>query len=131
MPLSLLITGGVVYAAHPTVRWDIVSVQPPNVLPGGIASARSNPEDNPLKITVTGSGIFRLQPGNPHATGGGTWTTFAPDGTETGSGTYEVTGVVTFEQAPGTFQPGPIDTIGDPAEARAGLVVLASHRVLE
>ncbi len=124
VPLSLLITGGMVYAAHPTVRWDIVSIQPPNVVPGGIASARSNPDDNPLKITVTGSGTFRLKPGNPHATGGGTWTTFAPDGTETGSGTYEVTGVVRFQTAPGTFPPGLNDAIGDPAEASAGLVVL-------
>ena len=125
VPLSLFITGSVVYAAHPTVSWDIVSIQPPNVLAGGIASARSNPDDNPLKITVTGSGTFRLKPGNPHATGGGTFEIRDKDGKVIESGTYEVTGVVRFEEAPGTLPPGLNDTIGDPNQASAGLAILS------
>ena len=122
--LSLLSTSGVAYARHPTVRWDIVSIDfsttPPTLTAGGIGSARAN--DN-SKITLTGSGTFRDKPGNRHAEGGGTWTTFAPDGNVTGSGTYEVTGVANWVPAPGTLS-GLTDRIGNPAEASAGLVVL-------
>ncbi len=122
--LALLLMTGVAYARHPTVRWDIVkrdfSTDPPAADPGGIASARAN---DGSKITVTSTGTFRDKPGNPHADGGGTWTTFAPDGSVTGSGTYEVTGVVQFQAAPGS--PGPeIDRIGDPAERSAGFLIL-------
>ncbi len=122
--LALLLMTGVAYARHPTVRWDIVSLNfstdPPTANPGGIASARAN---DGSKITLTGSGTFRDKPGNPHADGGGTWTTFAPGGAATGSGTYEVTGVVRFQAAPG-FPPPQIDGIGNPAERSAGLVIL-------
>ena len=119
---SFVIATGVAYARHPTIRWDIVSIDPVagTVSAGGIASARANEMS---KITLTGSGTFQLKPGNPHATGGGTWTTFAPDGSTTGTGTYDVTGVVRFEAAPGTFPPL-TDRIGNPAEASAGIVVL-------
>src|SRR3989442_15892959 len=55
-----------------TVRWDIISLQPPppaaprNVLPGGFASARAN---DGSKITLTGSGTF--EPGeSDNVTGG-------------------------------------------------------------
>ena len=118
--VSPLLGGRAVYAAHPTVRWDIVSIQPPDILPGGIASARAN---NDFKITLTGSGTFRLKPGNPQATGGGTFEIRDPEGAVVQRGTYEVTGVVRFEVALGELPPLN-DRIGNPAEAHAGLVIL-------
>ncbi len=119
--VSPLLSGRAVYAAHPTVRWDIVSVQPPNLFPGGHASARTNNDLN--KITLTGSGTFRIKHGNPQATGGGTFEIRDQDDRVVNSGTYEVTGVVRFEVAPGELPPL-TDHIGNPAEAHAGLVVL-------
>jgi hypothetical protein len=112
------------------VRWDIISFQTiggfPNLFPGGVASARA--EDG-SKITFTGSGTFvapaRGGGTSSGATGGGTWQTFASDGTtSTGSGTYEVTGLVRWDDAPGSL-PGPvIDNIGVKAESSSGLAVL-------
>ncbi len=105
------------------MRWDIVSIDfaAGTVSAGGIASARAF---DGSKITLTGTGTFRSNPGNSQAvTGGGTWQTFAPGGAPLGSGTYEVTGFVTYELAPGT--PPPLqDTIdGTVANNRAGLLV--------
>jgi hypothetical protein len=111
-------------AAH--VRWDIVKVLDPpgTVKAGGVASAKANDDS---KVTLTGSGTFVAPAGgggtSSAATGGGTWETFSPVGSSTGSGTYDVTGLVRWEQAPGT-PPAPTDLIGDPAERSAGLVVL-------
>jgi hypothetical protein len=99
------------------MRWDLISINfsTGTVSAGGIASARAN---NGSEITLTGSGTFRSNPGNPQdVSGGGTWQT------STGSGTYEVTDFVRFEVAPGTF-PLPHDNIGNPADARAGLLVV-------
>jgi hypothetical protein len=99
------------------MRWDIISIDfaTGTASPGGVASAFAN--DN-SKITLTGTGTFRLNPGRPQAvTGGGTWET------STGSGTYEVTGFVSYVLDPGTF-PLPNDNIGNVADVRAGLAVL-------
>jgi len=99
------------------MRWDIISVDFVTLTAsaGGTASAFAN--DN-SKITLTGTGTFRSNSGKSQAvTGGGTWET------STGSGTYEVTGFVSFVVAPGTF-PLAHDNIGNPADARAGLAVL-------
>jgi hypothetical protein len=99
------------------MRWDIISVNFTTLTasPGGTASAFAN--DN-SEITLTGTGTFRSNSGKSQAvTGGGTWET------STGSGTYEVTGFVSFVVAPGTF-PLAHDNIGNPANARAGLAVL-------
>ncbi len=102
------------------VRWDIVSLQRPNFLAGGIASARNNNND---KITVTGSGTFF--PGDPEeVTGGGDFTIVDKMGRELVRGTYQVTKLVSFELAPGGFNPVFNDLIGDPKDARAGLAVL-------
>lgn len=111
------------------IRWDIVSIDfgTGTVSAGGVASAFAN---DGSEITLTGSGTFRSNPGEPQAvTGGGTWET------ATGSGTYQVTGFVSFVLAPGTF-PLTNDNIGNEADARAGLAVLkisysdGSHGVL-
>jgi hypothetical protein len=105
------------------MRWDIISVNFVTLTasPGGMASAFAN--DN-SKITLTGTGTFRSNSGKSQAvTGGGRWTTYAPGGSVTGRGTYEVTGFVSFVVAPGTF-PLLHDNMGNPADARAGLAVL-------
>lgn len=120
---ALSVGAGHAAAAH--MRWDIISVDfaTGTLSAGGIASARAN--DN-SKITLTGSGTFVAPEGrgtSSAVTGGGTWRTFSPTATPTGNGTYEVTGLVRWEPAPGT-PPLPNDNIGDPADNRAGLVVL-------
>src|SRR2546422_4587439 len=87
-----------------TVRWDIISLQPPppaaprNVLPGGFASARAN---DGSKITLTGSGTF--EPGEADdVTGGGRWKTFCPSGDQNRSGTLLGKKIVSFYEALGT-----------------------------
>lgn len=110
-------------ASNHHMRWDIISVNfaTGTASAGGVASARAN--DN-SKITLTGSGTFGSNPGNPQdVTGGGTWETFGMGGASTGSGMYQVTGFVRFEVAPGTF-PLPHDNIGNSADVRAGLLVV-------
>src|SRR5256885_14966894 len=114
-------------ASNHHMRWDIISVNfgTGTVSAGGVASAFAN--DN-SKITLTGTGTFRSNPGNPQdVTGGGSWTTSASGGSVTGSGTYEVTDLVSYVLAPGTF-PLPHDNIGDPADGRAGLLVVRVAR---
>src|SRR5881628_1357261 len=111
-------------ASNHHMRWDIISVNfaTGTASAGGVASARANLDLS--KITLTGSGAYRSNPGNPQdVTGGGTWQTFDASGGATGSGTYTVTGFVSFTVAPGTF-PLSHDNIGDPADVRAGLLVV-------
>jgi len=115
------------FAQAQHVRWDIISIifGPPNpVSAGGHASALAN--DN-SKITVTGTGTFVAPAGgggtSSAATGGGMWTVCNAAGTGCTSGTYEVTGLVRWEQAPGTPSPANIDLIDD-GETSAGLAVL-------
>ncbi len=108
------------------VSWDIISIDfsvtPHPVTSGGVASALAN---DGSKITLTGSGTFRSNAGNPQdVTGGGTWHTFASGGASTGSGTYQVTGLDRFVVAPGTPPTTNLDRIGTAADARAGLVFL-------
>jgi len=108
-------------ASDQKFRWDIISVNfaTGTVSAGGMASSRAN---DGSKITLTGSGTFGPN-GENDVTGGGTWVTFDPAGVSTGSGTYQVTGLVRFELAPGTF-PLTTDLIGNKADARAGLAFL-------
>jgi uncharacterized protein YfaQ (DUF2300 family) len=110
-------------ASNHHMRWDIINVNfaTGTLSAGGVASARAN---DGSKITLTGSGTFRSNPGNPQdVAGGGTWETFNAAGTSTGSGTYTVTEFVSFVLAPGT-PPLPHDDIGNGADSRAGLVVV-------
>src|SRR2546426_10215421 len=111
-------------ASNHHMRWDIVSIDfgTGTASAAGIASARAN---DGSKITLTGSGPFRSNPGNPQdVTGGGTWQAFDPVGGPTGNGKYTVTGLVSFTLAPGT-PPLPHDNIGNPADNRAGLLVVS------
>src|SRR5229473_6979135 len=86
------------------VRWDITSqnfsTTPNTISPGGVAFATArNP--NTLTIKLTGSGTF-IGPASggtsSGVTGGGTWETFS-GATKTGSGTYEVTELVSWQFA--------------------------------
>ncbi|OLD38254.1 MAG: hypothetical protein AUI57_07625 [Candidatus Rokubacteria bacterium 13_1_40CM_2_68_8] len=95
-------------ASNQHMRWDIISVDfgTGTLSASGMASARANLDLS--KITLTGSGTFRSNPGNPRPTG---------------SGSYTVTGFVSFTLAPGT-PPLPHDNIGNLADARAGLLAV-------
>jgi len=113
-------------AAH--IRWDIVhftSFSPPTFEAGGFASAHAN---DTTTITLTGSGTFVAPAGgggtSSAATGGGMWETFDASGVSTGTGMYQVTGLVRWEEAPGSSGSGTIDNIAPIANARAGLAVL-------
>lgn len=110
------------------VRWDIISLNtattPATINPGGFAEAKT-PDGS--KIRLTGSGTFVAEDNRPsdEVTGGGTWQTFDAGSALTGSGTYKVTGLVTFEFA--NFQsPTPpfTDNIGDVNERANGTAVL-------
>ncbi len=106
------------------VRWDIISVDIPitTVSPGGVAFASA---DANLKIKLTGSGTFvaPASGGTSDAvSGGGTWETFN-GAVSTGSGTYQVTGLASWQFA--NFQsPGLIDHIGNTNERANGNAVL-------
>jgi hypothetical protein len=109
-----------------TYRWDLIKIlnfNPPTLLEGGFASALAN---DGSRITVTGHGTF--EPREPDAvTGGGNWSTFAPNGTTvTGNGTYRVQQLVRFDVAPGVMTAGTVDNIpgakGDLTDNRAGLL---------
>ena len=111
-------------AAH--VRWDIVSVNFPitTFSPGGVAFASARNPSTP-KIRLTGSGTF-IAPasGGPSGavTGGGTWETFSGS-VSTGSGTYSVRGLTSWEFA--NLQTGVfVDLIGDTNERANGTAVL-------
>ena len=132
--LFSMATVGFGQASH--VRWDIVSLSLPGatVNPGGEASAMDNIGDT---ITLMGTGTFVAPAGgggtSSAVTGGGNWTITTASGSS--SGTYDVTGLVRWEEAPGTF-PGTTDNIGSAANFRPGLAVLrieyndGSHGIL-
>ena len=116
----------VAHADSLEVRWDLVTIDTPfpELNPGGSASAKA--EDG-SKITLTGSGTFEVdEESDDEVTGGGTWKTFAPgDGVVAGMGTYEVTELISWDEAAGTLPGILVDNIGDAADARAGLVYLS------
>ena len=105
------------------MRWDLISLVSGSVSAGGRAKALAN---DGSQITLTGSGTVVAPAGgggtSSAATGGGTWATSGPVGGA--HGTYEVTGLVRWQQAPGTPNPANPDLIGSAADAHAGLVVL-------
>jgi hypothetical protein len=77
---------------------------------------------------MTGSGTFSSVPGKGKShgvSGGGTWETLDSTGASTGSGDYSVTGQIAYDEVPGvTPAVGTDDKIGDPADSRAGLLIL-------
>ena len=111
-------------------RWDIIHAaftptnRPVTVDPGGLASAMAN--DGTL-ITFMGSGTFTIKNGQGHdrVEGGGVWETRDTNSVVTASGTYRVTGLVSFVVIPGSSNfPDTIDNVccGNDA-ARGGLAV--------
>lgn len=90
-------------------RWDIFQfvddapfMEPFASGEGGVAYAYA---DDDTYIMLTGSGTFQTD--DPTAvTGGGTWTTFPEHGLKpTGEGTYTVTELISFVEAPGPSRP--------------------------
>src|SRR3989442_2442514 len=74
-------------ASNHHMRWDIISVDfgTGTVSAGGVASARSNLDLS--KITLTGSGTYRSNPGNAQdVTGGWNWRAFDANGRGSGKG---------------------------------------------
>ena len=129
--LVVVLLGGALFVTHASAgsshketrfRWDIISVDfsTATLSAGGLASAIAN--DGSM-ITLTGQGTFEPEDGfgNQDVTGGGTWQTFDPSGNATASGTYKVTGFVSWKLAPGT-PPLPHDLIGNLKDNRAGLL---------
>jgi len=111
-------------------RWDLIHVTPQGtntvVDAGGVDSDKAA---DGSQITLTGSGTWLAISGHEKSqavTGGGTWVTFDSSGTNsTGSGTYEVTRLISSEVFPGSNSaPGFIDNIGSPEDSRGGLLVL-------
>jgi hypothetical protein len=108
------------------VRWDIISVNFGTgvISAGGSASAFAGFVSDVSEITLTGTGTFVAPAnggGSDTVTGGGTWTIDTPSA----SGTYEVKGLVRFDESPGTLVgSGLTDKIGDIEDAVAGLAVL-------
>jgi hypothetical protein len=124
---SLLVGGASGGSSNTQYQWNIIHLSNlpapgATTLPGGHASACAASSCANM-ITLTGSGTFRSNPGHPQdVTGGGTWTT---TGFGAASGTYEVTGFVSFELAPGDLPAPFVDGVtGVAADARAGLAVL-------
>ncbi len=118
----------VVQGSADHVRWDIINFNaattPPTVSAGGfaIAAARNNPSTLTIKLTGSGTFIGPASGGTSSgATGGGTWQTFSGT-TLTGSGTYEVRELISWQFA--NFQtPSIIDLIDDGAGANGNAVL--------
>jgi hypothetical protein len=122
--LSIMAIVPTAFSQAQHVSWDIASINPPTDLtfkPGGIASALAS---DGSKIVLMGTGTF-VAPAGGAVTGGGTWETFNTGNVSTGNGTYRVTGLARWDQAPGFLPSPPIfDNIGDLAESSAGLAIL-------
>jgi hypothetical protein len=93
-----------------TVQWDIISItnfNPVTVNGGGVATAFAQDGSH---ITMTGSGTFVVATPTM-VTGGGVWIIRDPVGNVTGLGTYQVTELITWNEAPGTLPPNAIENV--------------------
>ena len=105
------------------IRWDIVTLPtftPPTIKEGGVTFASAT--DGSF-IKLTGSGTLGPGESDP-VTGGGTWETFTVSRASTAKGTYRVTALVSFQEAPGSLPATFVDQIAPLANARAGLAIL-------
>ncbi|MGQ0797831.1 MAG: twin-arginine translocation signal domain-containing protein [Methanobacteriota archaeon] len=112
------------------VRWDIISLDhaPPSatISPGGVAFATAPTHATPplLRIRFTGAGTFVAPSSGGESsgvTGGGTWETFDATGASSGSGTYRVKRLVSWQFANLQSQtPLFFDNIGDTNERANG-----------
>jgi hypothetical protein len=109
------------------VRWDIINLSfgPPVSFSAGGAAFATAVHPSTLNIRLTGSGTFVAPAsGGPSnaVTGGGTWETFN-GAVSTGSGTYSVTGLASWQFA--NFQSaGAIDLIGPIGTSANGNAIL-------
>jgi len=106
------------------LSWDLIHLIGNVISADGSDSAKAA---DGSQITLTGSGTWLSTPSDaaPQAVdGGGTWQTFDKSGASTGSGTYAVTGLVSFENAGPNGVPTLIDNIGSYLDARGGRLVL-------
>lgn len=136
MLLSTMASVPVAFAGADHVRWDIIHILPVPPAPGSVISAGGeafafayNTPVNPstAKIRLTGKGTF-IAPASggtsSAVTGGGTWETSGA-GLPTGSGTYRVTKLVSWEFANfAAAAPALVDNIGDFNERANGNAVL-------
>ena len=119
----------VVRAAADHVRWDIIHLNPatmplPTISAGGVAFASArNPSTLHIKLTGSGTFVGPASGGTSSGvTGGGTWETFSGV-TPTGSGTYEVTELVSWTFS--NFQTkGVLNDLIDDGTASNGVAVL-------
>ncbi|MBI2685198.1 MAG: hypothetical protein HYX27_02705 [Acidobacteria bacterium] len=123
-------TAGVQAAGSDHVSWDIINLSfgPPVVFSAGGSAFATAANPNTLRIKLTGAGTFVAPASGGHsnaATGGGTWETFN-GAISTGSGSYWVTGLTTWQFA--NFQAaGIIDSIGPVGTAANGSAILRIH----
>ena len=123
LPLSAT-AGGAQHVSWAIIHLSPIPLVPPLTFnPGGVASAQT-PEG--ATITLTGAGTFvtpaSKNGGSNAVTGGGTWTT------STGSGTYKVKELVSWQMANLQAQPpaGPAvtDNTGNSLQRANGVAVL-------
>ena len=100
--LSMTFPLPVVQGAAEQIRWDIVNrnptTTPPTISAGGVAFASAD-ANHTIKFTGSGTFVAPASGGTSSAaTGGGTWETFT-SGVSTGSGTYFVTSLASWQFA--------------------------------
>ncbi len=117
----------VVQGSADHVRWDIISFNPATtpatISAGGVAfAAARNPSTLTIKLTGSGTFVAPASGGTSSGvTGGGTWQTFSGT-TSTGSGTYEVRELISWQLA--NLQGAPlIDLIDDGTRANGNAVL--------
>lgn len=117
----------VVQGQAQSVRWDIINFSaattPATISAGGDAfAAARNPSTLTIKLTGSGTFIGPASGGTSSGvTGGGTWETFS-GATKTGSGTYEVRELISWQLA--NLQGAPlIDLIDDGTRANGNAVL--------
>src|SRR5258708_3047894 len=117
----------VMQASADHVRWDIQHFNPTTTpstsSAGGVAFASArNPSSLSIKLTGSGTFVGPASGGTSGGvTGGGTWETFSGT-TSTGSGTYEVTELVSWQFA--RFGLGTFNDVIDDGTAANGNAVL-------
>ena len=122
--LFSMATGSIALGQADHVRWDIISLAfttPPTVSAGGIAFASAD-ATHTIKLTGRGTFVAPASGGTSSAvTGGGTWETFT-SGVSTGSGTYSVTKLASWEFA--NFQTaGAVNDLIGPGGANGNVIL--------
>ena len=129
--LCMTVGLAVVQGSADHVRWDIINLNttttPFTQSAGGVAfAAASNPSTLTIRLTGAGTFIGPASGGTSSGvTGGGTWQTFSGT-TSTGSGTYEVRQLISWQFAnlqTGTF----IDLIDQGTRANGNAVLRINY----